>query len=146
MTAAEDATARLEQSIPIAHRMGVRVIDVGSGHATAEVPLEGNTNHVGTMYAGVLFTVAELLGGLLAVATFDTSQYFPIVKDVRIHFLRPATSTIRATASLDAPTIAAATSAADADGKADYALRAELTDESGAVVATTEGTYQIRRR
>jgi acyl-coenzyme A thioesterase PaaI-like protein len=32
----------------------------------------------------------------------------------------------------------------DREGKGQFVLRSELTDEDGTVVASTEGTYQIR--
>ncbi len=137
--------ASIEKAIPAAHRMGVRIVAVRPGQAVGEVPLEGNTNHVGTMYAGVLFTVAEILGGAISVATFDSSAFYPVVLDVRITFHRPATSAVRATASLASEVIADVTSEAEANGKAKFELEAELTDSSGETVATTHGLYQLRK-
>ena len=32
------------------------------------------------MYAGVLFTVAEVIGGVMAAVTFDMSRFLPLVK------------------------------------------------------------------
>ena len=134
----------LEFTIPVAHSMGVRAVEVRSGYAAAEVPIEGNGNHFGVMYAGVLFTVAEVLGGAIGVASFDNSKYFPLVKDVQIRFRRPAKSTVRSVATLDEATIAATAKEAEANGKADFELDAELTDAEGTVVATTHGLYQLR--
>ena len=56
------ATDHLTSLIPAVGRMGLRVVDVAPGRAATEVPFEGNGNHVGTMYAGVLYSVAEVLG------------------------------------------------------------------------------------
>ena len=50
----------MEQTIPTAHQMGIKVIEAGRGHAVASVPAEGNGNHFGVVYAGVQFTVAEM--------------------------------------------------------------------------------------
>jgi len=108
------------------------------------VPIEGNGNHFGVMYAGVLFTVAEVLGGAIGVASFDNSKYFPLVKDVQIRFRRPAKTVVRSVATLDEATIAATAKEAEANGKADFELDAELTDAEGTVVATTHGLYQLR--
>ena len=144
--AAEQATVRWERTIPIAHHMGVQVLEVRPGFAVTQVPLAGNTNHIGTMYAGVLFTVAELLGGVIANATFDAERFYPIVKDLQIRFRRPATTDIRAEALLDAAIVSAVTNTAAADGKADFTLTATLTDATGEVVATTQGDYQSRKR
>jgi thioesterase domain-containing protein len=139
------ANAAVEHMVPVAHRMGVRFTEVERGRVVAEVPLDGNTNHVGTMYAGVLFTVAEVLGGALALTTFDSAEFYPILKDVQIRFRRLATTTIKASTSLDEDAIAAIATEAAANGKADYVLDAELTDTDGTVVATTHGVYQLRR-
>ncbi|MGH3736342.1 MAG: PaaI family thioesterase [Micromonosporaceae bacterium] len=152
MTTADDdaeayltmANTGIQFTIPVAHRMGVTFVELRPGHVVAEVPVDGNTNHVGTMYAGVLFTVGEILGGGISIASFDNSAYYPIVKELKIRFRRPARTTVRATASLDEQTIAETLKRAEADGKADFTLDAELVDEEGTVVATTHGTYQLR--
>jgi acyl-coenzyme A thioesterase PaaI-like protein len=45
--------------------MAITVLEARRGYAAASVPLEGNGNHFGVVYAGVQFTVAELLAGSL---------------------------------------------------------------------------------
>jgi acyl-coenzyme A thioesterase PaaI-like protein len=87
--------AGIEFAIPVAHRMGVRIVELGAGHAVGTAPLEGNTNHLGTLYAGTLFGVAEILGGVISIATFDSSRFYPTVNDVQIRFRRPATTPVR---------------------------------------------------
>ena len=56
----------MEFTIPPAHKMGIKAVEARRGYAAASVPLEGNGNHFGVMYAGVQFTVAEILGGIIA--------------------------------------------------------------------------------
>jgi thioesterase domain-containing protein len=131
-------------TIPVLEHMGLEVIEAAPGRAAARVPIEGNGNHVGTMYAGVLFSVAEMLGGALSLATFDAARFYPIVKDLRIDFRRPATSSVTARTSLDQAEVDRVLGDAERDGKGQFVLRSELTDEEGTVVATTEGTYQVR--
>jgi hypothetical protein len=48
-------------------------------------------------------------------------------------------------ASLDAGTVAWLKREADDVGDFEFVLNAELTDTAGVVVATTHGTYQVRR-
>ncbi|MGW4248431.1 PaaI family thioesterase [Nocardia sp. NPDC004722] len=134
----------MEFTIPVAHKMGVRADEVRPGFAATTVPIEGNGNHFGVMYAGVLFTVAEVLGGALAIASFDMSKYFPLVKDLHIYFRKPAATDVRAEASISAEEIARIAEEAEAKGKADYVLKAVVTDANGVVVAETEGLYQLR--
>jgi acyl-coenzyme A thioesterase PaaI-like protein len=134
----------LESTIPTAHNMGVRVVEARRGFAAATVPVEGNGNHFGVIYAGVQFTVAEILGGIIALSTFDSSKYFPLVKNVDIAFVGMARSELRAAASLDDETIARIEAEAAQRGKSDFTLEAVVTDADGKTVATTRGLYQLR--
>ena len=134
----------IESTIPIAHTMGVKVVEARPGFAATTVPAEGNGNHFGVIYAGVLFTVAEVLGGIIPLISFDNSKYFPLVKDLDIKFVAMAKSNVRAEASLDDETIARVEAEAADRGKADFTLDAVVTDADGRTVATTRGLYQLR--
>jgi acyl-coenzyme A thioesterase PaaI-like protein len=134
----------LGSTIPTARNMGVRVVEARRGLAAATVPVEGNGNHFGVIYAGVQFTVAEILGGIIALSTFDSSKYFPLVKNVDIAFVGMARSELRAQASLDDETIARIEAEAAERGKSDFTLEALVTDADGKTVATTRGLYQLR--
>ncbi|OBH14786.1 PaaI family thioesterase [Mycolicibacter terrae] len=144
MSTPETMTAAIERTIPVAHRMGVRILEAGPGHAVASVPVEGNGNHFGVIYAGVQFTVAEILGGVIALSTFDAAKYFPLVKNIDISFVGMARSELRAEARLDEATIARIEAEAAERGKADFELEAVVTDAEGKTVATTRGLYQLR--
>jgi len=144
--------ARFQQavgSVPILEAMGIRLVEVRSGHAVAELPPEPNVNHFGVTYAGSLFSVAEMLGGVLSLATFDLEGELagcvPLVKESTIRFRRPALGVVRATAELSEDEVARVRTDALATGKGEFVLEATLTDAQGEVVATTVGTYQIRR-
>ena len=134
----------IESTIPIAHKMGLKVVEARPGFAATTVPAEGNGNHFGVIYAGVLFTVAEILGGIIPLITFDTTKYFPLVKNLDIQFVSMAKSDVRAQASLDDETIARIEAEAAQRGKADFTLEAVVTDADGKTVATTRGLYQLR--
>jgi len=134
----------IESTIPIAHKMGLKVVEARPGFAATTVPAEGNGNHFGVIYAGVLFTVAEILGGIIPLITFDTAKYFPLVKNLDIQFVAMAKSDVRAQASLDDATIARVEAEAAERGKADFTLEAVVTDADGQTVATTRGLYQLR--
>ena len=134
----------IESTIPIAHKMGLKVVEARPGFAATTVPAEGNGNHFGVIYAGVLFTVAEVLGGIIPLITFDRSKYFPLVKNLDIQFVVMAKSDVRAEATLDDQTIARVEAEAAGRGKADFTLEAVVTDADGQTVATTRGLYQLR--
>jgi thioesterase domain-containing protein len=134
----------LGSAIPIAEKMGVKVVEARRGFAATTVPAEGNGNHFGVIYAGVLFTVAEVLGGIIPLITFDQTKYFPLVKNLEIQFVAMAKSDVRAEAGLDDETIARVEAEAAERGKADFNLEAVVTDADGQTVATTRGLYQLR--
>lgn len=140
----ETMNTGMATTIPTARQMGVRVVDVGRGHAATTVPFEGNGNHFGVVYAGVTFTVAEVLGGIIGLATFDTAKYFPLLKNLDIAFVGMARSQLRAAASIDDDTIARIESEAAERGKSDFTVEAVVTDTDGQTVATTNGLYQLR--
>jgi acyl-coenzyme A thioesterase PaaI-like protein len=135
----------LEEGIPFVQRAGVTVLALEPGYAKMMVPFAPNVNHVGTMYAGALFTLAEMPGGAIFMTTFDPKRFYPIVKDMQIRFRRPARTDVTVEVRLDADTAADIQARAERDGKADYAWECELRDADGEVVATTRNLYQLRR-
>lgn len=132
-------------AIPILGAMGLEVIEAAHGRAAARIPVDPNKNHFGVIYAGSLFTVAEMLGGVIGFTSLSMDGFVPLVKGLDIRFLRPATTTVTASTSLSDDEIARVRSEAEANGKADFELVCEIVDENGVVVASTRGDYQIRR-
>ena len=140
-----DRFAEAVAFVPILEAMGIRIVEARPGHAIAELPPEPNVNHFGVTYAGSLFSVAEMLGGVLSMVSFELDGMVPVVKASSIRFRRPAMGVIRAEVSLSGAEIARVQRDAEATGKGEFELESVLTDSTGEVVATTVGTYQIRR-
>jgi acyl-coenzyme A thioesterase PaaI-like protein len=134
----------MEAMIPAAHKMGIRVTQARRGYAAATAPVAGNGNHFGVVYAGVQFAVAEILGGVIALASFDSAKYFPLVKQLDIKFTGMARSDLTSEATLAEDDIKRVEAEAAERGKADFVLDAVVRDESGQTVATTHGRYQLR--
>lgn len=140
----ERLTESTRASVPMAEQTQVRVVEAERGRVKLQMPFEGNQNHIGTMYAGALFALAEFPGGTLFSTTFDASRYYPIVKGVDIQFRRFAATDITVEISMSDEEAAAVAAAADEHGKADYDLEMELKDTDGNVVATSTNRYQLR--
>lgn len=142
-------TQRLTQgnwdTIPFLKHTGVAVDHAERGFVRLRMPFEPNVNHVGMMYAGALFTLAEVPGGTLFITTFDARRFYPIVKDLKIRFRRPAMTDITVEVRMDDEEAARIEAEAEANGKADYAWECELKDATGEVVAISQNLYQMRR-
>jgi thioesterase domain-containing protein len=140
----ETMNSMLEQMIPRLHQMGVTFVELRPGFVRAELPFEGNANHFGTVYAGVIYSLAEVLGGAIHFSSFDASTHYPLIRGTTIKFLKPGKGRLSASATLDEATIARVSTEAGTNGKATFELLAEVIDENGVVIATTVGDYQIR--
>lgn len=140
-----EMTAGVRQMIPLFAYMGLEVLEAADGRAAARIPLGPNGNHFGVIYAGALFSVAEMLGGVIGFSALALDGFIPLVKDLQITFTRPAATSVVAATSLSADEIERIKAEALANGKADYVLRTDVTDENGVVVASTSATYQVRR-
>ena len=144
MSLVDTINGAMEFTIPAAHKLGIKAVEARRGFASATVPLAGNGNHFGVVYAGVEFTVAEILGGIIAIASFDAAKYYPLVKKVDIEFTAAARTDLRAEAELDEAELSRVETEAAAKGKADFTLDAVVKDEAGQTVAVTRGLYQLR--
>lgn len=135
-----------EEQIAFVRRSGLKAEVLEPGCVRLRMPLEGNQNHIGSMYAGALFTLAEIPGGALFLTSFDTARFYPIIKDMSLRFRRPATGDIWVEASLTEDEIQHLQKQATEEGKAEYVLELQLIDDSGEVVVQSRGVYQLRAR
>jgi thioesterase domain-containing protein len=133
-----------QQKVAFVERMGLEMIESKKGYVKLKAPLSGNENHVGIMYAGALFTLAEVPGGSLFYTSFDPTKYYPIVKDMYIRFRRPAATDVTIEMKMSEDEANRIQAEADQNGKADFILEGEIKDETGEIVALSKGTYQIR--
>ena len=140
----EVAKKMLEGGIKFVANSGLRVVELRRGYVKCLMPFAGNGNHIGTMYAGALFTLAEIPGGALFLSSFDATKFYPIVKELDLRFLKPAKGDVTVEISLDDDQIAALSTQAAEKGKAEFILEGQLKTADGTVVAESRGVYQIR--
>ncbi len=139
----EALTQVMHATIPALGRLGIVADAAGPGSVTLRVPIQGNANHFGTMYAGALFAVVEVPGGLLPLAVVGPA-YTPIVTDLSVQFLAPARTDVTVEARMDPAEVRGLAATADQAGSADFVLDLEARDESGRTVLTSQGRYQLR--
>lgn len=135
----------LATNIPFVERTGLEILEIDRGYVKMKMPFEPNVNHVQMMYAGALYTLAELPGGAIFATSFDAKRFYPIVKDMSIRFRRPAKTDVTVEVRLSEEDAAEIQARADRDGKADYDWECELKDDTGEVVAITKNVYQLRK-
>jgi len=135
----------VQQGILCVKRMGLEVLELAPRRVTLRMPLAGNENHIGIMYAGILFTTAEIPGGALFLTSFDVTKYVPIVKGMDIRFKKPATTDVTITAEISQAEVDRINRELEAVGKSDFTLNGEIKDANGVVVCESKGFYQIRR-
>lgn len=143
---AEIARQLTEEQIAFVKRSGLKAEVLEPGHVRLRMPLAGNENHIGSMYAGALFTLAEIPGGALFLTSFDVQRFYPVIKEMNLRFRRPATGDIQVEARLDAEQIERLQREASERGKAEFPLDLQLIDATGEVVAHSHGLYQLRAR
>lgn len=135
----------LEKAIKIIEKMGMRILDFQKYSVKIILPKEQNINHIGTVYAGSLFSLADYAGGVLFFATFDMKKYYPILREVTITFKKPGTTDITCEASMSPAQAEQMKSITDETGKADWVLDLELKDEKGDVCSIVHGIFQMRK-
>lgn len=133
----------VEEAIPIIQKMGVRVLEMNPGRVSLRMPLAGNDNHIGMMYAGALFILGEMPGGALFLTSFDATKYAPIIKKMDIIYKRPATTDVTVTATMTPEEIERIQEEVVNKGKADYVLECVLKDTSDEIIALTRAEYRI---
>lgn len=132
-------------AIPFTVRNGFRVEELAPGYVRASIPLKGNRNHFGTLYAGAYFLVAEIPGGVLTLFNLGP-DYVPILKEMTLQYHQAAKSDVTVVFSMAPAALAAIKRQADESGKAVFTLEGKLTDAKGTHVASSVAHYQVRKR
>lgn len=135
----------LETNISIVKKTGLRVLDLRDGYAKLQLPIEPNLNHIGSIYAGSLFTIGEIAGGAIFYACFDRSEFYPIVKRVSIQFLRMASTDVTVEVEMPEKEAERISKLARTQGKCDFELSIEIKDTRDQTCSIVNGVWQIRR-
>jgi len=134
----------IERKVAFLEHMKLKALELRPGYVKLFAPLGGNENHIGGVYAGAIFTLAEIPGGALFYTSFDETKFYPLVKEMLIQFLRPARTDVSIEISLSEEEIRRVAAEAEENGKGEFILSGEVKDISGQVVALSRGVYQIR--
>lgn len=112
-------------------------------HVRLALPAQAiHMNHVGTMYAGSMFILAEIAGAQLFMCTYG-NDYVPILKSVEMAYMKPAAGDVHIDISIDEATAEEKIAPVAERGKGDYFLDVPLTDDAGNQVALAKFNYYV---
>jgi uncharacterized protein (TIGR00369 family) len=134
-------------AVPFAGFLGIAYDSVSPGHAVLRLPDDpAKHNHIGTLHAGALFSLAESASGLCMMATVAErlSGVTPLAARAEITYRKVARGDVTATARVDAP-VEEILATLDSVGKVRFAVEVELADDSGEVCAEVTVDWHLRK-
>jgi uncharacterized protein (TIGR00369 family) len=147
MTPYDMIKAHLGQAVPFANTVGVTLLDVGDGTASAQLEQsKATSNHIGTQHAGAMFTLAEQASGAALAGALATVilECRPVAKDAQISYVKIAKGTLTAHAK---------TSRAGADilaelletGKTVFAVDVDVQDANADTVVSMTINWHVTK-
>ncbi len=133
--------AKQTDLIPALDKLNARVLISEPNRIKVLLPLAGNQNHLGTMYAGALFSVAEFPFGLMHLVHFKGQPVLPVVGELTIRFLAPATTDVTVDLHVSDEEWQEMDEGTRANGKSRFKREIEILDEEENVVAVAKATY-----
>ena len=146
MTPYDMIKAHLSQAIPFATHVGVELIEIADGTATAALDQRRETsNHIQSQHAGAMFTLGEAasgaaLGGALAPVLLEVR---PVAAGARIAYVKIAKGRLTAHAKTNEPG-ADLLARLRAEGKVVFAIEVDIRDETDETVATMTVDWHVR--
>ncbi len=141
----ETDAEKIIHGIEAIHRTGLRFDQVDRNQIVATMPLAGNSNHNGIMYAGSLFSLAECAAGVLFMNRFDATVLAPICANVNIRFRRPASSDVSLTLGISDDQFEKLEKDVLENGKASISFEEDLLDDQGEIVSIADVKYVLMK-
>ncbi len=135
----------LIKSIPFVERAGMTFEVMEDRHCVGKMPIEGNLNHVQIMYAGALFTLAELTGGGLLAATFDLTKYRLVVRKVDIEFKKPVKTDATCDMTFPLEEVERIENVLETQGRSDFEVKGVIKDAAGVEAACSTAIYNAKK-
>jgi uncharacterized protein (TIGR00369 family) len=135
-------------AVPFTGFLGVEYCEVAPGRATLRLADDpAKHNHIGTLHAGALFTLAESASGLAMTAAFAErlADVTPLAARAEITYAKVARGDVTAQARIDQP-VEELLATLDAEGKVRFPVVVDLTDPAGEVCATVVVDWHVRVR
>lgn len=134
-------------AVPFAGFLGVEYGTVGPGEAVLRLRDDpAKHNHIGTLHAGALFSLAESASGvaMIALVAERLAGVTPLAARAEITYAKVARGDVTATARIEGGP-AAVLETLDAEGKVRFPVVVDVTDETGETCATVTVDWHLRR-
>lgn len=129
------------QSIDTLKHMGLKVLLDTPNSLKIEMPREGNGNHLGGVYAGAIFSLAEFPFGMMCVQRFGTADIVPVVGEMTIRFMAPASGALTVEVSVSEQEWEEIARETKAHGKYKVVKEIEVKDAQGKLNTLVKATY-----
>jgi len=136
-----DKAEHMMQSIDTLKNMGLRVLEQSPNVLKIAMPADGNRNHLGGVYAGAIFTLAEFPFGIMCISRFGMQEIVPVVGEVTIRFLAPASGDLFVELTIPDQEWDEIERETKAHGKFKIVKEIEVKDDTGKVNTIMKATY-----
>ncbi len=119
--------------------LGITVVQDDTASVTLAMPLEGNTNDKGTMFAGSLYSLMVLAGWKLSINVSEAAGApgDVVISDASVKYLRPVTEDCQAKAVVEKEFCV------NAFGSGCCGVNVQICNSRGKVCADFVGEYRI---
>lgn len=132
-------------AIPYLQPHALEVTESADDHLTVKMPFGKQlTNHVGTMHASALFTIAETAAGLHATSVIPGNRAIPLLRGATVRYTRRASGDLTATARVKGGDSERVLADFDANDRADVDIEVDVVDDENETVF--KGTFDYAMR
>ena len=136
----------ISEKVPVAEFLGIKVEAANPGYVRLKLPFSKRVqNHLEIVYAGAIFALAEIAGGVAMLSVFDTAKFTILIEGLNIEFQRPSRRDLWCDLTLAPELITRVQEQVRSEGKAKITIPIEVKDERQRVIARIEGAYYVRR-
>ena len=136
---------QFQAAVPFVNTLGIIVSDINSGSAEATLALTPElANHLGTLHAGAMFTLAETASGAAMTGALGAKVFElrAVAATSDISYKKLAKGVIRARAKTSIPA-ADINQTLEEEGKVRFAVNVELLDEADEIVALVNVDWHV---
>lgn len=132
-------------AIPYLEPHGLEVTEQTGDRTTVRMSSGGQrTNHVGTVHASALFTVAETAAGIHTTNIIPGNRAIPLLRSATVHYTRRARGDLTATARVKAGESERVLADFAANDRADADIEVDVIDAENETVFKGSFDYAMR--